>query len=163
MEPSVTGIPTVSVVIPYHNDADTIERAVQSVLAQSFTDFELLIVDDGSEDQLIGPIGDSAAHGVRVIRHETNRGAAAARNSGIKQSKGRYVAFLDADDSWRPNKLARQLEALGNAEAGVAACVSGFALHREGTGNVEIHDRALQDSTIEELLWGCPYSPGSTM
>ena len=104
----MTGTPTVSVVIPYHNDADTIVRTVQSVLAQAFTDFELLIVDDESEDELIGGIGDTAAHRVRVIRHETNRGAAAARNSGIKQSKGRYVAFLDADDSWRADKLARQ-------------------------------------------------------
>ena len=159
----MTHIPTVSVVIPYYDNADTIDRAVQSVLAQAFTDFELLIVDDGSDDEFIGNISDPAANRIRVIRHETNRGTAASRNTGIKQSKGRYIAFLDADDRWRPNKLARQLEALRNAEAGVKACVSGFALHREATGNVEVHDYELQDSIIEELLWGCRYSPGSTM
>ncbi len=107
----MTGIPTVSVVIPYHNDADTIERAMESVLAQAFTDFEILVVDDGSEDEFTGDTGDPAAHRIRVIRHETNRGAAAARNTGITQSKGRYVAFstpmtvggpTSLRGSWRP-------------------------------------------------------------
>ena len=159
----MTGIPTVSVVIPYHNDADTIERAMESVLAQAFTDFEILVVDDGSEDEFVGDIGDSAAHRIRVIRHETNRGAAAARNTGITQSKGRYVAFLDADDSWRPNKLARQLEALRNAKPGVVACVSGFALHRKGVDKPEIHKTGPKHPFMNELVWGCSASPGSTL
>ena len=163
MEQSVTETPTVSVVIPYYNDADTIERAVQSVLAQAFTDFELLIVDDGSEEELIGGIGDSAAHRVRIIRHETNRGAAAARNTGITQSKGHYVAFLDADDCWRPNKLAQQLGALRNAEEKIVACVCGFALHREGVDKTEVHTTGPMRPFMNELIWGCRVSPGSTL
>jgi glycosyltransferase involved in cell wall biosynthesis len=81
---------------------------VDSVLAQEFRGFELIVVDDGSRDetpQLLQPYGDS----IRVLRQE-NRGVSAARNAGIAGSRGELIAFLDSDDLWLPGKLARQVE-----------------------------------------------------
>lgn len=155
--------PTVSVVVPYYNNAQTIDRAIHSILEQSFADFEVLIVDDCSQDQLPETIRDIAPDQIFLSRHATNRGAAAARNSGIKSSRGKYVAFLDADDSWRPGKLACQIEFLSNSAPDVKACVSGFAIHRQNARRAELHDQKVEKPLASQLLWGCPFSPGSTM
>lgn len=99
--------PAVSVVMPAYNAAACIARAVDSVLAQSWTDRELLVVDDGSSD---GTVAALAAYGDRVhVLTQTNAGPAAARNLGLREARGRYVAFLDADDWWLPAKLSRQV------------------------------------------------------
>lgn len=98
---------TVSVVIPAYNAAWCIRRAIDSVLAQSFRDFELIVVDDGSTD---GTAAVLAAYGdaVRVVA-KPNGGLSSARNAGIAAARGEYVAFLDADDWWLPAKLERQV------------------------------------------------------
>lgn len=102
--------PAVSVVIPAYNAAACVARAVDSVLAQSWTDRELLVVDDGSRDGTVAVLG---AYGDRVrVLTQANAGPAAARNLGLRQARGRYVAFLDADDWWLPSKLSRQVELL---------------------------------------------------
>src|SRR6185369_14122248 len=100
----------VSVIIPTYNSARFLTDAIDSVLAQTFKDFEVIVIDDGSTDEtesLMHKYGSA----VRYIRHE-NRGVALTRNRGIDESRGRYVAFLDADDVWLPHKLDRQLTAL---------------------------------------------------
>lgn len=102
--------PLVSVVIPAWNAAWCVGRAIDSVLAQDFTDFEVIVVDDGSTDDTAGVLagyGDA----IRVVR-QANGGMSSARNAGIRASRGRYVAFLDADDWWLPAKLRRQVELL---------------------------------------------------
>jgi glycosyltransferase involved in cell wall biosynthesis len=95
--------PLFSVIIPLYNRAHLIGRAIESVLGQSFKEFELIVVDDGSTDGG----GDVAANypGVRVLR-QPNRGVAAARNAGIKAARGSIIALLDSDDVWRPEHLA---------------------------------------------------------
>lgn len=100
-------MPAVSVVIPVHNSQRFISEALQSVLDQSFQDFEIIVVDDGSTDgsrkiidRFRGPI---------TYHYQANRGAAAARNAGLSLAKGAWVAFLDSDDIWYPNKLAVQM------------------------------------------------------
>jgi len=99
--------PLVSVIIPTYNCARYVPEAVASVLSQTFADFELIVVDDGSTDstpQALNPFFDR----IRYIRQD-NRGVYAARNRGIMASRGHYIAFLDADDRWLPEKLAEQM------------------------------------------------------
>jgi glycosyltransferase involved in cell wall biosynthesis len=106
--------PAVSVVVPLYNKAAYVQLAVESVLAQSFGDLELIVVDDGSTDaggEIVANMQDARVHLIR----QANAGVAAARNTGIRAARGRWVAFLDADDTWRLDKLARQLAALGRA------------------------------------------------
>ena len=103
-------MPRVSVVIPVFNAAPLVASALRSVFAQTFSDFEVIVVDDGSEDHeaLTAAIAEFSGH-VRCIR-QVNGGPAMARNTGITASTGELVAFLDADDEWLPEKLARQVE-----------------------------------------------------
>jgi glycosyltransferase involved in cell wall biosynthesis len=96
--------PAVSVVIPAFNRADTILRSVQSVIAQTFQDWEAIVVDDGSTDDS-GSIVTGLDPRVRVIRQD-NQGLSAARNTGVAAARGAYLAFLDSDDEWRPEHLA---------------------------------------------------------
>src|SRR5690242_2210221 len=119
--------PTVSVVIPVYDDVATLSRAIHSVIAQTYRASEIIVVDDGSPE-LVCVETPYAGVPCRVVKHESNRGPAAARNSGIRASECDYVAFLDADDAWRPSKLALQIDALESAGPDVAACVTGFAL-----------------------------------
>lgn len=102
--------PAVSVVVPAFNAAWCVGKAIDSVLAQTFRDFELIVVDDGSTD---GTADALARYGnaITVVR-QPNGGMSNARNAGIKRARGRYLAFLDADDRWLPEKLARQVSLL---------------------------------------------------
>lgn len=111
--------PTVSVVIPAYNAAWCVRRAIDSVLTQSWRDLELIVVNDGSTDKTADIL---RAYGDRVIRiDQDNAGMSAARNTGIGAARGRYIAFLDADDLWLPDKLARQV-ALLEQQADLAFC-----------------------------------------
>ena len=101
--------PAVSVVIPTYNRAHSIERSIQSVLRQTFADFELIIVDDGSTDgtqDLVRAIKDPR---VRLVSMPQNGGPGAARNLGIREAVADWVAFQDSDDEWLPEKLERQM------------------------------------------------------
>ncbi|WP_353861963.1 glycosyltransferase family 2 protein [Azospirillum formosense] len=154
--------PLVSIVIPVFNRAHTLRRAVDSVRAQDAGCWELILVDDGSTDQgcdLVAAYGDPR---IRVLRHSTNRGAAAARNSGVQASRGRYLAFLDSDDEWLPGKLSSQIAALERAGAPDALC-TGFVLHRERTGQSSERWPQADGSWFETILDGCYVSPGSTL
>ena len=103
--------PEVSVVIPCHNAGRFLATALDSVLAQTFADREVLLVDDGSTDDTAERA--RAYRGAVQYHHQANAGVSVARNRGIEQSRGRYLAFLDADDAWHPAKLERQVQALG--------------------------------------------------
>jgi len=101
--------PLVSIIIPTYNRAKFLPRAVNSVLNQTFKDFELIIVDDASTDNTKDIIQGFKDPHIRYIKHNDNRGIAGARNTGIKTSKGEYIAFLDDDDEWLPEKLTLQV------------------------------------------------------
>lgn len=108
----VSALPKVSVIIPAYNIADFIAESLESVFAQTFTDFEIVVVNDGSPDtaefeRAIEPFRDRIVY----IKQE-NRGAAAARNAAIRAASGEIVAFLDGDDCWLPEFLASQIEFL---------------------------------------------------
>jgi glycosyltransferase involved in cell wall biosynthesis len=111
-------MPEISVIVPAYNAARTVGATVDSVLAQTFDDFELIVIDDGSRDDTaeVATRDDSR---VTVVRTE-NGGVSAARNRGLEQASGAYIAFLDADDLWHAEKLARQHAALQDRpDAGV--------------------------------------------
>jgi GT2 family glycosyltransferase len=102
----------ISVIIPTYNRADLITRAIASVREQIYQNLEIIVVDDASDDdvaQVIQQINDSR---IKYIRHQTNLGGSEARNTGIRHAQGEYVAFLDSDDVWLPNKLSSQLTAI---------------------------------------------------
>ena len=124
---------TVSILTPVRNGAEVVGRAIRSVQAQTMADWEMILVDDGSEDDTVAQILALAADDPRVhlLRHETGAGAAAARNSALAAARGRYVAFLDADDAWAADKLALQLALM--AKTGAGLCYTGFT-RISGTG-----------------------------
>jgi glycosyltransferase involved in cell wall biosynthesis len=103
--------PLVSAVVPAYNAARTLRAAVESILLQTVGDVEVIVVDDGSEDDTADVARAIADSRVRLVS-QANGGASAARNAGIRSARGPYVAFLDADDLWLPDKLARQLAVL---------------------------------------------------
>lgn len=108
-----TNSPLISIVTPCYNSAAYIEATVNSILNQSITDWELLLVDDGSSDDTVQIITQLAASDNRItfFQQPQNLGPAAARNRGIEQAKGSYLTFIDADDLWFPEFLERSLEA----------------------------------------------------
>ena len=153
----------VSVVIPVFNRAHTLRRAIDSVRMQDVAAWELIVVDDGSTDPSVSLVQSYGDPRIRLLRHETNRGAAAARNTGVQAARGRYIAFLDSDDEWLPGKLRTQLDALeGRPEAPQALC-TGFLLHREKTGRRSKRWPQADGTWFETMLDGCYVSPGSTL
>lgn len=120
--PPTSGCSKVSVVIATFNRASLLKRAINSALTQSYRNLELIVVDDGSADGTQAVVASIADERVRYIRHEHNRGlAAAGRNTGIDAARGEFIAFLDDDDEWLPDKIARQVEAIASYEAVVCA------------------------------------------
>lgn len=101
---SIRHAPVVSVVMPVYNVERYVAEAIRSVLAQTFTDFELLIIDDGSQDGSIALCREFTDPRIRIVS-QRNRGLAGARNTGIANARGRFVALLDSDDLWHPSKL----------------------------------------------------------
>ncbi|WP_428374275.1 glycosyltransferase family 2 protein [Lichenicoccus sp.] len=115
-----------SVVVPVFNRPESVAGVIACLRGQSFTHWEVIFVDDGSDVDLLAaicPFLDDTR--VRAVRLERNRGASAARNRGVSEARGRYVAFLDSDDGWHPDKLARQLAVMALLPADARAfCVT---------------------------------------
>lgn len=120
----------VSVIVPLYNKAPYVCRTLESVAAQTYTDFEVVVVDDGSNDGGADVVAGLGHSWVRVIRQE-NAGPGAARNRGLMEARGEYVAFLDADDEWLPGFLERGV-ALLDSSPGVATFTSGYFDHPPG-------------------------------
>ena len=102
---------TISVIIPVFNGERTIRETIESVLAQTFSDFELIIIDDGSQDATLEIVEEFSDSRLKLFSYQ-NAGLAASRNRGIANATGEYVAFIDADDLWTPDKLNAQYQAL---------------------------------------------------
>jgi len=113
-----TTLPKVSVIIPTYNRAHCVGRSIKNALDQTYRDIEILIVDDGSTDETFEAVKPFFIYPqVRYLRHKKNKGCQAARNTGIKNARGDYIAFLDSDDTWIPEKIELQLDAINKKGA----------------------------------------------
>lgn len=158
---SSTTSPLVSVILPTRNRAGLLGRAIGSVLRQTHDALELIVVDDASDDatqELLRGLGDPR---LRTIRLPTARGAAAARNRGLQEARGSFVAFQDSDDEWRPEKLAVQLRALAGEPGGASVSVCSYR-HHKGARPLDVIHRAGVlggDEVIRRIVHGA--SPGT--
>jgi glycosyltransferase involved in cell wall biosynthesis len=154
--------PRVSVVIPTYNRAELLQQAIDSVLAQTFADFEVIVVDDASTDETGAVATAIDDDRIRYIRHEQNRHGAAARNTGIEAARGEYVAFLDDDDEWYPEKLAKQVAVMEDSPADVAL-VYCWAEVYDGDERINVRRPDLAGDIFEQTLTGNPIGATSTL
>lgn len=150
-------MPKVSVIIPAYNRAHCIQRAIQSVQSQTYKDLEIIVIDDGSTDntgEIVKSIPDDR---IRYICCETNRGAGAARNEGMKTAKGSYIAFLDSDDEWLPEKLARQVESMDSKPSEIGICFCGAHIIKNGNTHnsvAYVPDRRWEHAAFKKFVMG---------
>ena len=124
--------PLVSAVIPTYNRANVVGEAIQSTLQQTYENIEVLVVDDHSTDntkEVVESFDDSR---VRYLLNQRTKGAQGARNTGIDEANGEWVAFLDSDDRWMPEKLSKQLKYIEESDEEVHALATGFVRERNG-------------------------------
>lgn len=129
---AVGGVPRVTVFVPVHDRAHVLRESLESVLAQSFTDFELLVLDDGSSDTSVEIARSIRDPRVRVVVHEQNRGIPATRNHGLELARGELLAMVDSDDHVHPERLAQQVAFLD--EHPEVAAVGSWALRMDESG-----------------------------
>jgi len=144
--------PLVSVVMPAFNAEQFIEAAVNSVLSQTYSHWELLIIDDASQDASFRIIETLAKEDFRIkfLQNKENRGTGIARNKGIRAAQGDFIAFLDADDLWKPQKLEIQLKLMQEQE--VTVCFSSYEqIDEQGNSRNELIE-ALPVLTYKKLL-----------
>ncbi len=152
--------PTVSVVMPVYNVEAYVAEAIDSVLAQTFTDFELIVVDDGGSDRSMEIVRGYEDPRLRIVV-QANRGLAGARNSGILEARGGYIALLDSDDRWLPEKLALHVIHLDhNPEIGVSFSPSRF-IDRDGRPMRLVQTPKLDGIEAEDIFCRNPVGNGS--
>src|SRR5712692_9764325 len=130
----VSKMPKASVITPTYNRADFLRVAIASVLNQTFQDLEIIVVDDASSDRTAEVVRRFTDELIKYIRHDINKGGSAARNTGIKNSTGAYVAFLDDDDEWLPEKLGMQVDLLENSPAEVGGVYTSYMVIDRASG-----------------------------
>lgn len=143
--------PIISVIIPTYNRGNYLCSAIKSVLNQTFEDFEIVVVDDASTDntrQVVDKFDDKR---IRYIRHKENKGGSAARNTGIKRSKAKFIAFLDDDDLWMPSKLEKQLDLINtNLETG--AVYTGICILNKSDKIIRFESSSFTGSIFPHIL-----------
>lgn len=151
VENAINDPPLVSAIITTYNRPANLRRAIRSVVVQTYPNIELIIVDDHSDtpaETLLNHSELSELTNISVTRHETNRGANAARNTGIAEASGEYIAFLDDDDQWKPEKLEKQIGVFREADEDVGVVYTGkYTVRKDGTVGEEIPPRISGDLT----------------
>lgn len=143
---------TVSVVVPTHERVGALQKAIESVLSQTITDIEIIVVDDASTDDTEAVVSRYDDPRIEYLRHDENRGGSAARNTGIDAAEGEFIAFLDDDDEWRPGKLAAQLDAYDRAAAETGVVYTGIEnVDEEGKTN-SVKTPQIEGDVTKELL-----------
>lgn len=157
--------PTVSIIIPTYNRAHLVGRAIQSVLNQTYQDFEIIVVDDGSVDNTEEIVGEFQRRDKRVkyLKHKVNKGGSAARNTGIKASRGEYIAFLDSDDEWLPRKLQLQMEVFQKSPSRVGAVYTAYVYVKDSGKEINEHKISKNGNIHLALLQGNIVGTTSTL
>jgi glycosyltransferase involved in cell wall biosynthesis len=130
--------PKVSVVIPTYNRAEQVQKSVESVLEQSFTNLEVIVVDDGSSDDTGQTLKNTFGDRIRYY-FQPNQGVSVARNKGIEEAKGEWIAFLDSDDLWEKEKLDWQFKALERFAPQCAACYTDVRFYNNSETRTMFH------------------------
>ncbi len=152
-------MPEVSVILPFFDRAATLPRCIESVRAQTFSDWELIAVDDGSSDGSLAVLKTFGDSRIRVLRHEKNAGPGAARNTAIEAARGNYLALIDSDDEWFPTKLEKQIARLESGDCDLCGCE--YFLAKNG-----VDERIVlpaPPSWAEELHTKCELGNGTTL
>jgi glycosyltransferase involved in cell wall biosynthesis len=131
-----------SVIIPTYNRANFVTKAVNSVLRQSFKDYEIIVVDDGSTDTTTQAL-EQYGRTITVV-YQANSGVSIARNAGIRMANGTWIAFLDSDDEWKENYLARQLEQISSNPNVVAFITNAINIHPDGQSHTHFENTILK-------------------
>ena len=140
----------VSIITPIYNSERFIKQTVDSVLQQSYANFEFIIIDDHSQDSSFDIINSYKDKRINIIRLKENVGAGAARNEGIKRANGKYIAFLDSDDIWHKEKLKKQIDFM--TFENVVFCFSSFYLIDEQGSRVSKYLKALEKVDYKMML-----------
>jgi glycosyltransferase involved in cell wall biosynthesis len=153
--------PCVSVVIPTYNRCWILKEALDSVLSQNYTDFEIIVVDDGSSDATVALL---SSYGNQIITIcQKNRGVSAARNAGILMAKGKYIAFLDSDDMWLSEKLSCQVDFFKSHPEAVICQTDEIWIRNGVRVNPKIHHKKPSGMIFEPSLKLCLVSPSAVM
>ena len=147
-----TAMPRVSVIIPTHNRSDFLRHAIASVLNQTYQDFELIIVDDASMDNTAEVVAAVNDERIKFLRHDKNKGGSAARNTGIRASQCDFIAFLDDDDEWLPEKLSKQTEILLSSPPQVGCVYTGYVDVSMSTGKTVGEYRPTKRGDLSKAL-----------
>ena len=145
----------ISIIIPTYNRGHLIESAIRSVLTQSYDKFELIVVDDGSKDNTFEVIKAICDNRIKYIKHEKNKGVAAARNTGIQASCGEFVAFQDDDDIWQPEKLEKEVNCIYGVSKDAEVVYTRACKLEKGISTYIPSDkiRTLEGNVYRTLLW----------
>lgn len=136
----------ISIIIPVYNRSNTIERTIANIFEQTYSDIELIVVDDGSTDNIDQVMKKNRDPRLKYIKSDKNYGACHARNIGIKVSKGEYIAFQDSDDLWASEKLEHQLQYL--MDTGKEICICRMRMVYENGSSIEFHPVKMTSADI---------------
>lgn len=142
----------VSVIIPTYRRPEFLRRSIDSVLNQTFQEFELIVVDDCSGDFTLQVMKNYTDPRICFLQHTTKKGGAAARNTGIRKSQGQYIAFLDDDDEWLPAKLQLQVDLLNNSPWKIGVVYTGYNKVATETGDLLAYKAATKNGNLSLAL-----------
>ncbi|PLX71542.1 MAG: glycosyl transferase [Denitrovibrio sp.] len=152
---------TFSVIIPVYNRTATLKSAIESVLCQSFSDYEIIVVDDGSDVAVMKSLRPYRPF-IRYFRNNKNMGVSFSRNLAVKKAKGEYIAFLDSDDIWLPNKLQRSFDEM--EQSGLKVChTNEFWYRTDRFVNQGKKHKRYGGYIFEQVLDMCRISPSSAV
>ena len=146
-------MPLISVVIPTYNRIPLLERAVRSALSQTLKDIEIIVIDDASSADVAAAV-HNLGHEIIYVRHETNKGASAARNTGIRRASAPYIAFLDSDDEWLPEKLAAQHEVFQHGSKQLGMVYTDFCDPHDSIPQLSLfnHEHVDQEIFVQNII-----------